>query len=112
MNEIIKTVGERLKHCRMRKGLSQEQLAEKCGLHPTYIGQVERGEKNATIESIWKIANALELPLEVLFEKLVGDGTRTESLPSKAYDIVDALPEEDQELILTILSCILRFRSR
>lgn len=112
MNEIIKTVGERLKHCRMRKRLSQEQLAEKCGLHPTYIGQVERGEKNATIESIWKIANALELPLEVLFEKLVGDGAHMRSLSSKAYDIVDALPEQDQELILTILNCILSFRNR
>lgn len=112
MNEIIKTVGERLKHCRMRKGLSQEQLAEKCGLHPTYIGQVERGEKNATIESIWKIASALELPLEVLFEKLVGDGKQIETLSSKAYDIVDALPEQDQELILTILNCILSFRNR
>ena len=111
MNEIIKTVGERLKHCRMRKGLSQEQLAEKCGLHPTYIGQVERGEKNATIESIWKIANALELPLEVLFEKLVEYYSEEENLSAQAYNILDTLSKDDPRLMLTILNCIVKFRN-
>ena len=48
----------------------------------------------------------------LLFEKLVGDGKQIETLSSKAYDIVDALPEQDQELILTILNCILSFRNR
>ena len=49
MSDIAKTVGKRLRGYRTSIGFSQEKLAEKAGLHPTYIGQVERGEKNLTI---------------------------------------------------------------
>ena len=54
MSEIAKTIGQRVRNYRIDKGLSQEKLAELSGCHPTYIGQVERGEKNATLESIEK----------------------------------------------------------
>ena len=43
MSDIAKTVGRRLRSYRLALGLSQERLAERAGLHPTYIGQVERG---------------------------------------------------------------------
>ena len=52
MSEIAKTIGQRVRNYRIDKGLSQEKLAELSGCHPTYIGQVERGEKNATLESL------------------------------------------------------------
>ena len=52
MSEITKWVGQRIRNYRVRSKLSQEQLAERSGCHPTYIGQVERGEKNATLDSI------------------------------------------------------------
>ena len=52
MSEIAKAVGQRIRNYRTRAGFSQEKLAEMSGCHPTYIGQLERGEKNATIESI------------------------------------------------------------
>ena len=52
MSEIAKSVGQRIRNYRTRQGLSQEKLAEMSGCHPTYIGQLERGEKNATLESI------------------------------------------------------------
>ena len=55
MSEITTIVGQRLRLRRQELGYSQELTSEKAGLHPTYIGQVERGEKNATIESIEKI---------------------------------------------------------
>ena len=63
MSEITKVVGQRIRSYRLQLGLSQEIVAELSGCHPTYIGQVERGEKNATIESIEKIAAAIEVPL-------------------------------------------------
>ena len=44
MSEITKWVGQRIRNYRVRSKLSQEQLAERSGCHPTYIGQVERGE--------------------------------------------------------------------
>ncbi len=50
--------------------LSQEELAEKCECHPTYIGQVERGEKNATLESINKIAVGLNISPNTPFENI------------------------------------------
>lgn len=52
MSELTQIIGKRIRGFRQRQGLSQEALAERCGLHATYIGQVERGEKNASMESI------------------------------------------------------------
>ena len=48
---------------RVKQNLSQEELAEKAGLHRTYIGSVERGERNITINVMEKICNALEIPI-------------------------------------------------
>ena len=61
MSELSREIGKRIRNYRMQQKLSQDELAEKCSLHPTYIGQVERGEKNATIESINKIAAGLNV---------------------------------------------------
>ena len=52
MSDIAKIIGQRIRNYRTQKGLSQEKLAELAGCHPTYIGQLERGEKNATLESV------------------------------------------------------------
>ena len=70
MSELIRQIGQRIRNYRVQKGFSQERLAELSGCHPTYIGQIERGEKNATLESIEKISSALKIPLSTLFEKL------------------------------------------
>ena len=70
MSDIAKAVGQRIRNYRTKKGLSQEKLAELSGCHPTYIGQLERGEKNATLESIERITAALGISLSKLFEKL------------------------------------------
>ena len=59
MSDIAKSVGQRIRNYRTQLGWSQEKLAELSGCHPTYIGQLERGEKNATLESIEKIASAM-----------------------------------------------------
>lgn len=67
--EILVKFGERVRSERIKQGLSQEELASKAGVHRTYIGMIERAEKNITLENIDKIANALNLSLS----KLVGD---------------------------------------
>ena len=56
------------KHRRLNN-LSQEKLAELCGLHRTYIGSVERGERNISIDNIERISNALAVDIEKLFVK-------------------------------------------
>lgn len=64
-NILIK-FGERVREIRKEKGLSQEELAHKADLHRTYIGMIERAEKNITLINIEKIANALEIDLKKL----------------------------------------------
>ena len=59
--KILKNISKNMKFYRNEKDLSQEKLAEKCNLHRTYIGAVERAEKNLTIKSLVKIANALDI---------------------------------------------------
>lgn len=59
---MTQTIGRKLRQFRQKKGYSQETLADRAGLHPTYIGQVERGEKNITVETLAKITTALGIP--------------------------------------------------
>jgi transcriptional regulator with XRE-family HTH domain len=70
MSDLPKLIGERIRNFRKEKGLSQEELAHIANLHTTYIGQLERGEKNATLESVEKVANALGISLENLFRSI------------------------------------------
>ncbi len=58
--------GERVREERLKQGLSQEELAARAGVHRTYIGMIERAEKNITLANIEKIAKALGLPMENL----------------------------------------------
>ena len=59
--------GARVRNIRLNKGLSQEKLAHKSGCHRTYIGMIERAEKNITLLNIQKIANGLEVEIKELF---------------------------------------------
>lgn len=59
-------VGNNIKDIRQNKGLSQERLAELAGVHRTYIGMVERAEKNITLVSLEKIAKALGVNIKEL----------------------------------------------
>lgn len=60
---IVQIFGDRVRYFRRLKQLSQDQLAEMSDLHRTYIGSVERGERNITLINAQKIANALSVGL-------------------------------------------------
>lgn len=103
MSDIAKAIGQRIRNYRNQLGLSQEKLAELSGCHPTYIGQIERGEKNATLESIEKISSALSVPLSKLFEKLDSAGKTERNIPLECYEFLSAKTKEEQEQIYRIL---------
>ena len=103
MSNIAKILGQRIRNYRTAKGLSQERLAELSGCHPTYIGQIERGEKNATIESIEKISTALQISLSQLFEKLGKGEVEVRNIPLECYELLSTKTKEEQERIYRIL---------
>jgi transcriptional regulator with XRE-family HTH domain len=63
--------GRRLQDRRVKRGLSQEELAHESGLHRTYVSQIERGLKSPTLATIYAIASALEEDAGVLISGLV-----------------------------------------
>lgn len=103
MSDIAKTVGQRIRNFRTQKGLSQDKLAEYAGVHPTYIGQLERGEKNATLESIERITLALQISLSDLFEKIDDKQDGERNIPLECYELVASKTKKEQEQIYKIL---------
>ena len=68
MNTLNQSFGLQVKRYRKEKGFSQEELADLCSLHRTYIGSIERGERNISLNNVEKIANALGVPVANLIE--------------------------------------------
>lgn len=66
--KFLQELGLRLRSFREAKGWSQEELALNSGLHRTYVGDVERGERNIAVLNLSKLATALEIPIATLFE--------------------------------------------
>lgn len=65
---IIQKFGETIRIYRVDLNLSQEKLAEKCGFHRTYIGQIERGERNPSLKNIEIFASAFNISLSTLMK--------------------------------------------
>ncbi len=65
--KLLVLLGKRIKALRERKGLTQEELEEKTGVNTKYISAIERGQKNATIKTLEKIAKGLDVELYELF---------------------------------------------
>ncbi len=66
---ILEKFGQRVRDERIKQSLSQEELAAKAGVHRTYIGMIERAEKNITLLNIEKIAKALNVNISTLLEE-------------------------------------------
>ena len=64
---VLKKFGETIRRLRKERNLSQEELADRAELHRTYIGMIERAEKNITLINIEKLSNALDVDISKLF---------------------------------------------
>mgnify|MGYP003364239986 CR=1 FL=1 len=112
MDNISKLVGARIRGFRKEKHLSQEELAEKCNLHPTYIGQLERGEKNPTIESVMKISDGLQVPLDQLFANVTAANfPAMDYIPDKIMFLVMELTPKEQKIIYELILLALKLRN-
>ncbi|KRG82971.1 transcriptional regulator [Stenotrophomonas daejeonensis] len=69
---LVEIFAAHVREQRLALGLSQEQLAERAGVHRTYVGMLERGEKNVTIYNIERIADALGVEPAALLERNCG----------------------------------------
>ncbi|OMC70428.1 transcriptional regulator [Paenibacillus odorifer] len=96
--EILKLVGIRIRALRKERNLSQEALGERGGFHFSYIGQIERGEKNVSLLNLNKIAEALEVNLIQLFAYLDEDFMVTSS-EINIQDIVSMLRTANDEKV-------------
>lgn len=67
---LQRRLGGRIRELRKKRKWSQERLAEACRLHWTYVGQVERGERNLTLQSIEALAKGLEIRISDLFKTI------------------------------------------
>jgi transcriptional regulator with XRE-family HTH domain len=110
MSNLPNIIGERLRNLRKERGLSQEELAHLASLHSTYIGQLERGEKNATLESLEKVTEALGISLGELF-RFVQTTTDEHSFTlSKIINRLQVRSLEDQKTVLKLLDLILDWK--
>jgi transcriptional regulator with XRE-family HTH domain len=113
MSDIGRQIGENIRLMRKSKGLSQEQLALRAEINASYMGQVERGEKNPTIDVLGKIAAALQTPLEQLVQ--VGnsnriDGGEAESYSDKIISQMTGLSVKEQEVVYRFVKQLVQFR--
>ncbi|OBQ19323.1 MAG: DNA-binding protein [Anabaena sp. WA113] len=77
MDARMDAFGIRVRYFRKRLKLSQDELAEKSDLHRTYIGAVERGERNISLMNIFRLADALQVTAKDLFDNPIENGENT-----------------------------------
>ena len=102
-NALSTEIGQRLRAYRQRMGLTKGELAEKAGVHYTYIGQVERGEKNLTISSLEKISHSLDISISVLFEGIEEFTESPDDIALKCYWLIRNKTPENQQHLYNIL---------
>lgn len=113
MGTMAKLLGARIRQLRRQRAWSQENLAYKAGMNTSYLGQVERGEKSPTVDSLEKISSALDVDLEELF----AFGSVSEE--SNAFAVIDKIILElkgrtayEQEAVYAFIKQLLHFRDK
>lgn len=107
--DISKELGLKIRFYRKEKRITQETLAELCGFHPTYIGQLERGEKNASIETLYRVSRGLHISMCSLLDELENPPDRQEesNIPLNLYHQLLSVPPRKQEKVYHIIQEIL-----
>lgn len=105
-----KAFGKQLQHYRERAGYSQESLAEQIGCSTIFISYIERGEKSPSLDTLVKLANSLNISVDILFGKELKHYT-TEKL-KYIEDQMKELPTSEQQKILDIMDSVVAIELR
>lgn len=105
---ITEETGNRIRYYRQLRKFSQEQLAEYSDLHPSYIGQLERGEKTPSIDTLYKISKGLNISLSTLFEEIEECTDQPDSFAYKGYQLIERQTVKNQEHLYYILDEIMK----
>ena len=107
-----RNIGRRIKFFRVDKKMTQEQLAERSNRHFTYIGRIERGEKNVSVEALNDILGALEVAFNDIFRpfEYVQSGRSEDDIYSEIVVPLLMLSEMEQDRIKKIFKLILEDR--
>jgi transcriptional regulator with XRE-family HTH domain len=103
MQKIRIELGRRIRDLRKMRGWSQEKLGEMADLHPTYIGGIERGERNVAFENLIHIASAFGLTLSQFFDYQKGNKSRRDTLKADMISSLQRRDEGELNLLLDIL---------
>lgn len=99
------SIGKKIRAARKDKKLRQEDLAERTGLSPNYIGMVERGEKVPSLESFVNIANALDTSADVLLADVLKNGYAVKD--SLLAEKIETLSPEDRSRIYDVVETLI-----
>ncbi|MGI6728337.1 MAG: helix-turn-helix domain-containing protein [Anaerovoracaceae bacterium] len=93
-------LGAQLRHFRILKDYSIEELSHKAGLNPAHLGKIERGERNFTVKSLNKIVEALEVPYSQIFDfEEVEITPKTNPIIEKTLSYLNTMTTEEQKHI-------------
>lgn len=109
MSDIKKVTGDRIRNLRNGRGWSQEELADKANVSRSFMGEIERGQASATIESLEKITNALEITLEDLFRNLQSP---SESKLALVMDKINKLGAENLKEMIDFMEVLYNWKRK
>lgn len=96
---IRKELGLRIRALRKKSGLTQENMADRCGLHWTYIGGLERGERNPTLTTMKRIADGLKVDIHTLLGRPRAEETSLTAREKKEGNILKWLRKKDDTAV-------------
>lgn len=103
--KITMATAARIRHFRQKNALSQEALALRANLNPAYFGQIERGVKCPTIDTLYKISSALEISLSELL-RFEEDKPKPEDHQEQLHALLAQIPEDKETQLLRLLEDI------
>ena len=112
MQKIRIELGKRIRELRKMRGWSQEKLGEMANLHPTYVGGIERGERNVAFENLVHIASAFGLSLSQFFDYQKGSQSRRDAVKADLISSLQKRNESELKLIADVIKAFDEWKNK